>query len=57
MLYEIEFQKYYEDEDKRSAVREHQIPALGQWDACAKLGQIFSGEDYELKILSVKQVR
>lgn len=57
MLYEIEFQKYYEDEDKRSAVRTHQIPALGQWDACAKLGQIFSSEDYELKILSVKKVR
>lgn len=57
MLYEVVYQKYFTEEDRRGAERTHQIPANSEWDACATLGQIFSSEDYELKILEVTRVR
>lgn len=49
--------KYFPDSDLRLGVRVHQLPAMSEWDACAYLGQVFSGEDYELRVLEVRKVR
>ena len=60
-LFEIEFTKDYGcNTEMSNKVRRHQIPADGQWNACALLGQIFNGdfnEDYDLNIISVKEVK
>lgn len=57
MLYEVTFQKYYADVDELLDPKTRQIPAESEWDACATLGQFFSSDDYELKVLKVVKVR
>lgn len=60
-LYEIEFTKDYGcNTETSNKVRIYQVPAEGEWNACALLGQIYNGdsnEDYDLKVISVKEVK
>ena len=56
-IYEIDFMRSYpENPNKEPRIACWQIPAMNQWDACAKIGQIVDDEDTKIEIFMVRLV-
>ena len=59
-LYEIKFIRHYEGDDfEHFSEKEKtwQIPADGQWNACAALGLSHTDEDFRIDVQSVIEVK
>lgn len=56
-LYEIKYKRdYHFQEGKNSIERLYQILARNKLQACAELGRLFCGEEYQLVILECYNV-